>query len=169
MIVSLIAALDEAGGIGKEGKLPWHLSADLKNFKALTMGHHLIEGRKTYESIGRPLPGRTVILITRNMLYSASDCLVVHSLTEALDLAKQRGESEAFISGGAEIFALALPLAQRIYLTRVHTRADCDVFFPQVDWAEWREVERVDHAADEKNEFAFTVLLMERITEALKD
>jgi dihydrofolate reductase len=172
VIVSLIVAMDEAGGIGKTAELPgqtygelqqrlpiglpWHLGADLKNFKNITMGHHLIEGRKTYESIGKALPGRTNIIVTHNRDFMAPGCLVVHTLKEALALAEKNGETEAFIGGGGEIFAQALPLAQRIYLTRVHTRADCNVFFPQVDWREWQEGERVEQPADEKNDYAFT-------------
>ncbi len=135
MIVSIIVAMDEVGGIGKNGGLPWHLSADLKNFKALTMGHHLIDGRKTYELIGRALPGRTNLIVTHDRNFSAPGCLVAYTLNDALALAEKNGETEAFIGGGGEIFAQALPLAQRIYLTRVHTRAECDVFFPPVDLA----------------------------------
>ena len=126
MIVSLIAALDEAGGIGKDGGLPWRLSADLRRFKALTMGHHLIVGRKTYVSIGRPLPGRTLIVLTRDPTFAAPGCLLAASLEQALALAGRRGESEAFIGGGGEIFAQAMPLAGRLYLTHVHTLAACD-------------------------------------------
>jgi dihydrofolate reductase len=165
VIVSLIVAMDEAGGIGINGGLPWHLSSDLKNFKALTMGHHLIVGRKTYESIGKALPGRTTIIVTRNRTFSAPGCSAANNLKDALALAEKNGEMEAFIGGGAEIFAQALPLAQRIYLTRVHIRAECDVFFPQVDWREWQEGERVEHPADEKNEYAFTYYRLERMNQ----
>jgi dihydrofolate reductase len=133
VIVSIIVAMDEAGGIGKAGGLAWYESGDLKNFKALTMGHHLIVGRKTYQSIGKALPGRTTVIVTRTLNFSVEGCLVTHTLEEALVLAEQSGENEVFIGGGGEIFSLALPRAQRIYLTRVHTLADCDVFFPQVD------------------------------------
>jgi len=163
VIVSLIVAMDEAGGIGRKGGLPWHLNADLKNFKALTMRHHLIEGRKTYESIGKALPGRTNIIVTRDRGFTAPGCLVVHTLKDALALAEKNGETETFIGGGGEIFAQALPLAQRIYLTRVHTRADCDVFFPRIDWREWQEGERVEHPADEKNEYSFTFSVVKKL------
>ncbi len=107
--------MDEIGGIGKDNGLPWHLSSDLKRFKQLTMGHHLIMGRKTYETIGKPLPGRITIVITRNLQYQAEGCLVAPSLEKALDLARGNGETETFIAGGGEIFAIALPLADRIY------------------------------------------------------
>jgi dihydrofolate reductase len=164
VIVSIIVAMDQAGGIGKAGGLPWHLSADLKNFKALTMGHHLIEGRKTYESIGKALPGRTTIIVTRNRNFAAEGCLLTHTLQDALALAERAGESEAFIGGGGEIFSQALPLAQRIYLTRLHTRADCDVFFPPVDWREWQEGERAFHPADDRNDYPFTFSVFHKET-----
>lgn len=162
MIVSIIVAMDEAGGIGKAGGLPWHLSADLKNFKSLTMGHHLILGRNTFASIGRVLPGRTIIIVTRNSDYPAGDCLKTHSLAAALALAEKRGEEEVFIGGGGEIFAQAVLLANRIYLTRVHTRSDCDVFFPEVDWREWREIERKDYPAGEKNKHPFSFYRLDK-------
>jgi dihydrofolate reductase len=164
VIVSIIVAMDEAGGIGSKGGLPWHLSADLKNFKTLTMGHHLIVGRKTYQSIGKALPGRTTIIVTRNRHFRAEDCLLAYSLADALALAEQSGEEEAFIGGGAEIFAQALPLAERIYLTRVHTRADCDVFFPQVEWGEWVQGERQAHPADVRNDHPFTYSEVKKLT-----
>jgi dihydrofolate reductase len=172
VIVSIIVAMDQAGGIGKAGgipgqlpgQLPWHLSADLKNFKALTMGHHLIVGRKTYESIGKALPGRTTIIVTRNRSFTAAGCLVAYTLEAALALAERAGESEVFIGGGGEIFAQALPLAQRVYLTRLQARVQCDVFFPPVDWREWQEGEQAFHPADDRNDYAFTFSMLKRIT-----
>src|SRR5512139_3630480 len=110
MNISLIVAMDEERGIGKGGKVPWHLKADLQRFKALTMGHHLIVGRKTWESIGRPLAGRVMVIITRSPVYrpeNCPDCVVVDSLDAALEVARQAGEQEAFIGGGGEIFAQA--------------------------------------------------------------
>ncbi len=164
MIVSIIVAMDEVGGIGKAGGLPWHLSADLKNFKALTMEHYLIVGRKTYESIGRALPGRTTVIVTRNRDFSAEGCLITYTLKDALALAETGSETEVFIGGGGGVFSQALPLAQRIYLTRVHARAECDVFFPQVDWRDWQEGERAYHPADDKNEYAFTFSMLRKET-----
>ncbi len=152
--------MDEEWGIGKGGALPWHLGDDLKRFKQLTMGHFLIQGRKTYQAIGRPLPGRKMVIVTRNPEYLAPGCQVVHSLPDGLALAEQAGESEAFIGGGGELYAQTLPLAGRIYLTRVHTQADCDVFFPAFQIEEWIEVERISHSADEKNDFPFTYQLL---------
>jgi dihydrofolate reductase len=155
MLISLIVAMDEERGIGRDGNVPWHLRADLQRFKSLTMGHHLIVGRKTWESIGRPLPGRVIVIITHNPAYcpeNCPDCVVVNSLEAALEAARMAGEQESFIGGGGEIFAQALPLADRIYLTTVHTRAGCDVFFPELAQAEWNEVERKEHNADVENE-----------------
>ena len=145
--------MDEHNGIGKDNRLPWHLSADLKRFKALTMGHYVIMGRKTYESIGRPLPGRQMVIITRSPDYRAEGCLIAHSLEEALSIAEQAGESEAFVIGGGQIFAQALPLANRIYLTRVHTISEADVLFPEFDDRDWITLETADLPADEKNQF----------------
>lgn len=163
MIVSLLVAMDERGGIGLRGGLPWRLSADLKRFKTLSMGHHLIMGRKTWESIGRVLPGRTLIVVTRNHKYRASGCLVAYSLEEALALAESRGEGEAFVIGGGEIFTLALPLADRIYLTNVHAVVEADVFFPEFDLSEWRVVDQVEQAPNEVNQYPFTYLRLDRI------
>jgi dihydrofolate reductase len=164
MLVSLIVAMDEERGIGRGGKVPWHLKADLQRFKALTMGHHLIVGRKTWESIGRPLPGRKMVIISRNPDYRPEDCpecVMVNSLQAALDVAQQAGEEEAFIGGGGEIFTQSLTLADRIYLTTVHTRAGCDVFLPLFNPGEWEETEYYEQGADERNEhpFAFKLLI----------
>ena len=160
MIISLIVAMDEMGGIGKDNRLPWHLSSDLKRFKQLTLGHHLLMGRKTYETIGRPLPGRTTIVITRNPQYQAAGCLVAPSLEEALGLARENGETEAFIAGGGEIFTLALPLADRIYLTRVHAQVEADVFFPPFSLEGWRQIETIEQPADEKNDYPAKFILL---------
>ncbi|NUM48611.1 MAG: dihydrofolate reductase [Anaerolineales bacterium] len=162
MLISLIVALDQNRGIGKDNRIPWRLPADLKNFKTLTLGHHLIVGRKTAESIGRPLPGRAGVLITRAGDFTLTGWETVHSLAEALTLTRHRGETEAFIGGGAEIYSQSLPLADRIYLTRVHTTVPADTFFPAFDETAWLVRENREHPADEKNEFAFTFQLWER-------
>ena len=162
MIISLMVAMDEKRGIGKAGKLPWHLSSDLRRFRELTMGHHLIVGRKTFESIGKPLPGRHTIVVTRNSNFKPEGCFVSHSVEDAIALARERGETEAFVIGGAEIFARALPSADRIYLTEVHAEVDADVFFPEFDRDEWIETQHIDHSADEKNQYAFTFKVLER-------
>ena len=158
--------MDERGGIGIDNHLPWHLSVDLKRFKALSMGHHVLMGRKTYESIGKPLPGRTMVVITRQKDYSPEGCRVVHSFKEGLQLAENQGESELFVIGGGQIFAQALPLAGRIYLTRVHTRARCDVFFSDMDEKSWQEQEVSHHASDSKNDISFTFKTLLRRSES---
>jgi dihydrofolate reductase len=164
VIVSLIVAVDERRGIGIDGHLAWHLSTDLKRFKSITMGHHLIMGRKTYDSIGRPLPGRTMIVVTRNPEFRAEGCLVANSLDEALDIARQGGENEVFIIGGGEIFAQALGVADRLYLTQVHSTTKADVFFPEFDAEEWIELQSEEHGADVKNDHptTFKVLQLRR-------
>jgi dihydrofolate reductase len=162
VIVSLIFAMDEKGGIGIANHLPWHLSADLKRFKALTMGHHIIMGRKTYESIGKPLPGRTNLVVTRDPSYQAAGCLVAHSLDEALQTAEERGEDEVFITGGRQIFAQSISIADRIYLTQVHAEVRADVYFPEFNTAEWVEQEAVYHESDEKNDYPFTAKVLVR-------
>ncbi len=162
MIVSLIAAMDNRRGIGIENRLPWRLSADLKRFRELTMGHHIFVGRKTFESIGKPLPGRQMIVITRDREFLADGCAVCHSLPEALDFARLRGEEEVFIIGGAQIYEQALPLADRLYLTLVDAEIVADTFFPMFDAQDWNERERLAHPADEKNQFPFTFSLLVR-------
>ncbi|HSE98913.1 MAG TPA: dihydrofolate reductase [Blastocatellia bacterium] len=162
MIISIIVAMDEKGGIGRDNRLPWRLSADLKKFKELTMGHHIILGRKTFESIGRPLPGRHSVIVTHQPGYIAEGCFVVHSLDDALRFAREQGENESFICGGAEIYAQALGRTDRIYLTRVHAVVGADTFFPEWDESEWQVEESYHHPADEKNEHSFTFKLLTR-------
>jgi dihydrofolate reductase len=156
VIISLIAAMDKNRGIGVDHQLPWRLSADLKRFRELTMGRHLIVGRKTFESIGKPLPGRELIIVTRNENYRAEGCFTVHSVAEAISLARARGESEVFVCGGAEIYAQSIGLAHRLYLTLVEAEVAADTFFPEWDESEWAEQESLAHPADEKNQYPFT-------------
>ncbi len=137
MILSIIAALDERRGLGFENQMPWHLPADLARFKKLTMGHHLILGRKTYQSIGKPLPGRKMIVLSKNPDYDLDGAQVVSSLQQALQIAREAGENESFVIGGAEIYRLALPVVDRMYLTYVHTVSQADVFFPEVETENW--------------------------------
>jgi dihydrofolate reductase len=144
--LSLIVAMARNRVIGRDGKLPWHLPADLKRFRALTMGHHILMGRKTWESIGRPLPGRASIVITRTAGYAAAGATIVHSLNDALESA--RGDSEVFVIGGAEVYRDALPLADRIYLTELQADFEGDVLFPAFAAGQWRAGEREHHPAD---------------------
>lgn len=162
MKLSLIVAVAENGVIGDAGDLVWRLPADLKFFKRTTTGHHILMGRKTWESIGRPLPGRTMVVITRQPGYVATGCEVVGSLDAGIERARAAGETEAFVIGGAEIYALALPSADRIYLTRVHASFDGDTVFPDLDPAAWTETSRQRHDADEANPFAYTFITLER-------
>ena len=164
MIVSLIVAMDRCRGIGKDNQLPWRLPADLKRFRELTTSHHLIVGRKTYESIGKPLPNRQMVIVTRNADYQAAGCFIVHSLPEALALAQANGETEAFIGGGAKIYAQALPLADRIYLTTVEAEVEADAFFPEFDERCWREEEALVYPKDEKNKYALAFKRLTRIS-----
>jgi dihydrofolate reductase len=155
----LIVAMARNRVIGRSGKLPWHLSADLKRFKALTMGHHIIMGRNTWESIGRPLPGRKSVVVTRNPAYLAPGAAVVGSLAAALHLASQ--DSEAFVIGGGELYREALPLADRIYLTELPADYPGDVFFPPLQTDEWRSGPREHHAA-EGDQPAWSFVICER-------
>ena len=140
MTVTIIAALSRNRVIGRANRLPWQISDDLKRFKALTLGHPVIMGRKTYESIGRPLPGRDNIVITRSRKFSAPGCRVVHSLEAAL--AESSGVDEVFVIGGEQIYASALPRADRLQLTEVDADIDGDAYFPDFDRKPWREVKR---------------------------
>ena len=160
MIVSLIAAAAENNVIGKDNDLIWHLPEDLKHFKRTTSGHTVISGRKTYESYGKPLPKRKNIIITRDSNYEAEGCIVVHSLEEALELVKE--EEEVFIIGGGEIYRQALPVADRIYLTRVHAKPEGDACFPEFSSENWEEKKRREFPADEKHDYAFTIIWYER-------
>lgn len=162
MIISLIVAMDERGGIGKGNRLPWRLSTDLKRFRELTMGHHILMGRKTFESIGRPLPGRHTVIITRNRGLEVEGCSIAHSVDEALRFAEKRGETEAFICGGAAIFAQTIEEADRLYLTEVHAEVEADTFFPDWDRSRWVETQSADYPADEKNEYPTTFKLLEK-------
>ena len=154
--------MDKKRGIGVDNKLPWRLSADLKRFRELTTGHHIIVGRKTFESIGRPLPGRRIIVVTRDGNFKADGCDVAHSVEDAINLARERGESELFICGGAEIYAQTIGVADRMYLTLVDSEVAADTFFPEFDERKWSERESFYQPADEKNQYPFTFKLMFR-------
>ena len=163
MWVSLIVAVSENGVIGRDGGLPWRLSQDLRRFKQLTMGHHLVIGRRTWEEVGTPLPGRTMVVVTRDHRFAAQGVLVAHSLDEALELA--RDDDEPFIGGGAEIYRMALErsLVDRLYITRVHAEIEGDTVFPEIDLEAWRLISREDHEADDKNQYPFSFLVYNRV------
>ncbi len=163
MRVSIIAAVSTNGVIGRGNGLPWRQSTDLKRLKALTMGHHYIQGRKTYDTVGRPLPGRINIVITRQPDFAPDGIVVVHSLEDALRVAEQAGDAEPFVAGGAQIFEQALHRADRMYLTRIHADVEGDTFFPEFDdVSEWQLVDAEHYDADEKNEYPFSFLTYER-------
>jgi dihydrofolate reductase len=159
-LVSLVVAATENDVIGRDNDMPWHLPDDLKYFKARTMGKPMLMGRKTFESIGKPLPGRTSLVLTRDPSWSVEGVVVVRSLDEALAWARNAPELCAI--GGAEIFRLVLPLARRLFLTRIHATIPGDTFFPKIDPAEWREVERTEHPADERHAYAMSFLTLDR-------
>ena len=160
-IVTLVAAVAENGVIGNGNRMPWHLPADLKRFKALTLGKPLLMGRRTFESIGKPLPGRRNLVLTRAADIPVPGIEVVRAVDEAL--ARCTDSPELMVIGGAEVYRLCLPLAQRMHLTRVHAALVGDTRFPNCDWNEWRKVERSTHAADERNAYAMTFLTLERL------
>lgn len=161
MKISLIVAASVNNVIGDSNKLPWYLPADLKHFKKITMGHHMIMGRKTYQSIGKPLPGRVSIVVTRNKDFSAPGCKVVHSIKEALKFAKNEGENEVMVIGGGEIFKQALPLANHIYLTRIFSdiKGDVKIDLPLKDFV---KVSEEKHSKDQKNKYDYSFLEFER-------
>lgn len=171
MTVSIIVAVADNGIIGRGNALPWHLPDDLKWFKKTTMGRPLVMGRKTFDSIGRPLPGRANIVMTRDAAWTAEGVTVVHTFDQAMKAARHAAaesdipEGEVMVIGGADVFVRALPVADRLYLTEVHQRPDGDVYFPPFDRLEWQEISRsagqVDAAGNQTHEF---VILQRRVT-----
>lgn len=164
--LAVIVAAAQNGVIGRNNTLPWHLPEDLRYFKRTTMGKPIVMGRKTYESIGRPLPGRTNIVVTRSSQWSAEGVNVVHSLGDALslaqDVAANEGAQELMVIGGAEIYRTALLAADRLYLTEVHAEVEGDAYLPQIDWTAWREVFRERHEASENNPYGYSFVVFER-------
>ena len=156
-MLKILVAADENNGIGKDNQLLWHLPADLKHFKQLSTGHTIIMGRKTYDSIGKPLPNRRNIVITRQPDLTIQGCEIVHSLQQALDTCKS--EEDVFIIGGAEIFRQAIAQCDIMFLTRVHHQFEADTFFPEIDPTIWEEIERKDYPADAKHNFAYSFLV----------
>ena len=162
MRISIILAMDEKRGIGYKNRLPWHLPADLRHFRIITLGHHIIMGRKTFQSIGKPLMGRQNIILTRNLHLKIDGCIMSHSLNHALEIARSNGEDEVFIIGGGEIYSQSLPLADRIYLTLVHTDSDSDIYFPEINESEWQLTHSRYYPADEENKHPMTFKLLDR-------
>lgn len=162
MKVALVAAVATNGVIGRGGALPWHLPDDLKHFKAVTIGKPILMGRRTFASIGRALPGRRNLVLTHAERAPVAGVELVRSLDEAIERCKDT--DELCVIGGAEIYRLALPRADRIYLTRVHADIDGDVLFPQMDLSAWHELERSEHPPDARHEYAMSFLTYERQT-----
>ena len=160
MTVTIVVAIAENYAIGKHNQLLWHMPADLRHFKQITSGHTVIMGRKTYDSVGKPLPNRRNIIITRQDIIIPG-CEVVKSVDAALELCK--GEEEVFIVGGAEIYKLAMNKTDRIYLTIIHHSFDADSFFPEIDYMEWKETAREDHRPDEKHKYAYSFITLDRV------
>lgn len=161
-MITIIAAIGQNNELGKNNDLIWHLPADLKRFKKVTSGHHILMGRNTFESIGKPLPNRTTIIITRNNSYFKDGCLIANSIEDALELANK--EEHVFIIGGAEIYkqTIALNLADKLDITIVHDTFDADVFFPEIDPNVWVEISRENFKSDERNKFDYSFVSYER-------
>jgi len=161
MTLTIIVATDQNNGIGANNQLLWHLPADLKFFKQTTTGHTIIMGRKTYDSIGKPLPNRQSIVVSRQKNLKIEGVKIYNAVADALTACQN--EKEVFIIGGAEIYKLALPLAQKIYISKVNGVFDADVFFPEILATEWKETNQIYYPKDEKNALDFTLVTLERI------
>lgn len=166
MIISQIVAVSSNNVIGVNNGLPWQMPADMAYFKRKTLGHHIVMGRRNYEAEGKALPGRVNIVLSRNRKYSISDGIVVHEIENAIELAKNAGEKELFIIGGEEIYRLAMPYTNRIYLTRIHAIIKGDTFFPELDFDNWKENSCIRHQKDEENPFDYDFLIFERIDQS---
>lgn len=164
--ISLIAAVADNGVIGNGGGMVWHIKSELKYFKAVTKGHPIVMGRKSLDALGKPLPHRTNIIISRNPDFTAPDCIVTTSLEAGLaaaqDVAARDGVNEIFIGGGADIYRQTLPLANRLYLTEIHMRPEGETTFPDFDRSQWQEVKRAFHAAQEGESADYTITVLER-------
>ena len=162
-MITIIAAIAKNNALGKDNDLIWHLPADLKRFKKETTGHHILMGRKTFESIGKPLPNRTTVIITRNNDYFIDGCLSANSIEEAIELAK--ADDNIFIIGGAQVYKQALEnnLVDKLDITIVHEEFEADVFFPEIEASIWKEVSREDFKADEKNKYDYSFVSYVRI------
>ena len=164
MHISIIVAVSDGWVIGKKKSLPWYIPADLKHFKEITMGHHIIMGQLTHESIGKPLPGRTNIVLSVDAKYKSKGSLIAHSLDEALDFAKNANENEVFIIGGASVYKQAIGIADKIYLTRIHHRFIGDVYFPEIDFSKWKQISCEKHESDINNPYTYEFLVYGKIS-----
>ncbi|HLB41950.1 MAG TPA: dihydrofolate reductase [Gammaproteobacteria bacterium] len=162
LIISAIVAMTESRVIGKNNQLPWHLPADLKHFKAITTGHAILMGRKTFASIGKPLPHRTNLIMTRDPLFQATGGLVMYNIQAAIHWATNNNIEKIFIIGGAEMYQQWLPYIQRIYMTIVHAQFEGDTYFPELQDNEWKEIKRETHPADTANPYAYSLLVLDK-------
>jgi dihydrofolate reductase len=169
MIVSTIVAVAKNNVIGLNNQIPWYLPADFAWFKRVTMGHAIIMGRKCFRSIGRPLPKRTNIVITRDPFFVADGVVIVNSIEEALEFALDAGETEAFIIGGGEIYRQSVEYWDKVYITDVDLETEGDVFFPELKTEDWKEISNEPHEADEKNEVGYTFRVLEHRLHDLTD
>ena len=160
-MITIIAAVGKNGELGKDNDLIWHLPNDLKRFKKVTAGHHVIMGRKTYESLGKPLPNRTNIVISRNPNFQANGCVVVHSLQQAIEAAK--ADSNPYILGGAEIYKQAIEIADVLDITLVDAALNADAFFPKIDTTVWKEVVRQEHSKDDKHQYNYSFVTYKKV------
>lgn len=161
-MISFIVAMDENRVIGKNNELPWHLPEDLKYFKRVTMGHPIIMGRKTFESIGRPLPGRENIIITRNKEFQTDKCTVINSVEELLKYCHENPNEEYFVIGGAEIFKQLISHVDHLYITFIHEHFDGDTYFPSIDMKEWELISKEQGLQDEKNPYQYEFLIYKK-------
>lgn len=159
-MTTIIAAVGKNNELGKDNDLIWHLPADLKRFKKITTGHHIIMGRNTYESIGKPLPNRTTIIVSRNN-YQAEGCITTNSLEKALEIAKS--DENAFVVGGAQIYHEAIHLVDMLDICEVHRNFSADTYFPEIDTTVWQEISRKNYKADDKNEYDYSFVRYQRI------
>lgn len=162
MNLTIIAAISENRVIGRNNDLAWHLPDDLKRFKELTKGHHVIMGRKTFESVGCPLPGRTNIVVTTQKDYKAPGCIIVHTLKEAIQ--KAENDPQPYVIGGGKIYEQALPISDTLELTQIHAEVEGDTYFPEVDTGKWQIVAKESHPADDQHEYAFDFLTYQRVS-----
>lgn len=160
MIISIIVAVDKNNAIGINNKLPWNLPADLKYFKEKTLGKTVIMGQKTFESIGKPLPGRNNIVMSLDHNFHPLGCITVRSINDALE--KGKNNNEVMIAGGLSIYKQFLPLANKIYLTLIDYQFEADTFFPEINMSQWQEISREKHQSDDKNKYDYTFLILER-------
>jgi len=162
MIISAIVAIDKNFGIGKDNQMMWHISDDLKNFKRITMNHHILMGRKTFDSIGKPLPGRKMLVLSQTKKEDQENLLYFSSMDTAIKFAEKNGEEEIFVIGGEQIYKQSMDKIEKLYLTQVQTSKDADAYFPSLNWDEWNVIEEQNYSKDEKNPYDWSFTVLER-------